>query len=95
MCNLYLFIHMTYIMYTCMQWIYFYFNPTLYFSVSSLLNNNSPNMAAASLLRQAEPFLFSDWTVLNFLISLQCVHKQLIRQPPCFCSELTEVYLHV
>jgi hypothetical protein len=85
---------MTYIMYTCMQYIYFYFNPTLCFSVSSLLNNKSRHMAAASLLLEGEPFLFCDWTVLNFLISFQCVHKQLIRQPPCFCSELAGVYLH-
>jgi len=47
-------------MYTCMQYIYFYFNPTLCFPVSSLLNDKSRNMVATGLLREGEPFLFSD-----------------------------------
>jgi len=60
MYNLYLFIHKTYIMYTCTQYIYVYFNPTLCFLVLSLLNNKSRNMVATSLLREGDPFLFSD-----------------------------------
>jgi len=39
------------------------------------------------LFREGEPCLASDRTVLNFLSSIQLVHKQLIRPPVCSCCQ--------
>ena len=89
--NLYFFIHVTYIRTYLINVysVYLIVNLTQHFLFSSLLLliTKAKTRQPLYLLREGEPCLISDWTVLKFLSSLQRVHKHLIQQSPCSCSQ--------
>jgi len=81
-CNLYLFIHMTYMSWNNIYPIYLTLTQHFLDLFLLLLITEKTMWQLWVLPHEGKACLVSDWMVLNFLTSLQCVHKQLIKLLP-------------